>query len=952
VLRRRLHPLVLLCLLLAAAGRAHAGATVNAITLNGAAPPVSVDGGTTIAVSLTVTTTGTGSNGRWRSTGYIIGGAGEICIDVPNPNNAENAGTYTRTFNIQAPATNGTYDFSVNIYGGDGCGNANGSATSAGAIIVSDPVVTSIARAASSPTNASSVSWTVTFNRPVTGVDATDFSLAVSGLTGTSITGVSGSGSSYTVTANTGTGSGTLGLNLVDNDSITDASSFKLGGNGIGNGNFTGQVYSVDRTAPTVTKSFSPSTIAINGTSTLTITIANNQATAIAGVAFTDSYPGGGALKNAATPGLTNSCGGTATAAANATSLALTGASVAASSSCSVSVTVTATATGSYGNSTGSVTATNATTSSGASATLTVGAAVSSFNAVEPAAAAASGKIFTKIAGQDFSLDIVALDASNAVATGFAGTVSVEVVDNSGGGACGALPVIATFSNQTFVAGDAGRHALSAGNSVGNVYRNARIRIRYPAGAPTVTSCSGDNFAVRPGSLGVSVTHANRTTEGTTASLNNTALSGAVVHNAGRPFRITVTAYRADGTTITTNYDGSPTIAGLAACGGTACTASFGTLGLGTWAAGGGVVTSTTASYDDVGAFNLQLQDTGYAAVDSADGSSYVVPAAAIGVGRFVPDQFVLSATSSTPRSDIAACSTSVFTYLSEQLTAGFTLTAVNAAGNATTRYAGSLARLDLSTGASFGFKAVDAAAPTPLTSRINASLTPAVLPSWTNGVAVVAWPIAVQRLAAPDGPFSAVKIGIAPSDPDSVTLAAAALNVDSDNDTVADSAQVGSTTALRFGRLRVLDAAGSAKASLSVRMRTEYWSGSMFVVNPQDSCTSLTRASVAMVFQGLGTCTTQLPAGSIGFSSGVASPSLSAPGAAGSADLRVNLSASSGSACTPASTGAGNAAFPYLQGRWTSAGTYTDDPVARATFGVFGQDRLPNSVIFRRENF
>ena len=64
------------------------------------------------------------------------------------------------------------------------------------------------------------------------GVDAADFALATSGVSGASITGVSGSGTTYTVTASTGTGDGTLGLNLVDNDSITDAAGNPLGGTG------------------------------------------------------------------------------------------------------------------------------------------------------------------------------------------------------------------------------------------------------------------------------------------------------------------------------------------------------------------------------------------------------------------------------------------------------------------------------------------------------------------------------------------------------------------------------------------------------------------------------------------------------------------------------------------------------------------------------------------------
>ncbi len=116
------------------------------------------------------------------------------------------------------------------------------------------PVVQSINRAGTNPTNASSVDWTVKFSKNVTGVDAGDFALVNGGLGGSpAITNVTGSGDTYTVTASTGTGSGTLGLNLVDNDSIQDGAGNRLGGTGAGNGNFTGQVYTIDRTAPSVT---------------------------------------------------------------------------------------------------------------------------------------------------------------------------------------------------------------------------------------------------------------------------------------------------------------------------------------------------------------------------------------------------------------------------------------------------------------------------------------------------------------------------------------------------------------------------------------------------------------------------------------------------------------------------------------------------------------------------
>ncbi|MGA9032418.1 MAG: DUF6701 domain-containing protein [Sulfuricaulis sp.] len=109
------------------------------------------------------------------------------------------------------------------------------------------PVVSSIDRASTNPTEPGlSVSWTVIFTASMTGVDATDFALVqAGGVTGASITSVTGSGTTWTVTANTGSGTGTLGLNLVDDDTIVDAGSIPLGGAGAGNGNFTGEVYTV-----------------------------------------------------------------------------------------------------------------------------------------------------------------------------------------------------------------------------------------------------------------------------------------------------------------------------------------------------------------------------------------------------------------------------------------------------------------------------------------------------------------------------------------------------------------------------------------------------------------------------------------------------------------------------------------------------------------------------------
>ncbi len=86
------------------------------------------------------------------------------------------------------------------------------------------PTVASIARtgSAGNPTDAASVQWLVTYSESVSGVDDADFELATTGVTGASITGVTGTGATRTVTASTGSGSGTIGLAALDNDTITD----------------------------------------------------------------------------------------------------------------------------------------------------------------------------------------------------------------------------------------------------------------------------------------------------------------------------------------------------------------------------------------------------------------------------------------------------------------------------------------------------------------------------------------------------------------------------------------------------------------------------------------------------------------------------------------------------------------------------------------------------------
>jgi hypothetical protein len=109
------------------------------------------------------------------------------------------------------------------------------------------PTVVSINLASPNPTTpAASVSWTVTFSQSVTGVTASAFALAASGVSGATITSVTGSGTTWTVTANTGSGYGTLGLNQIGPGSVVPTLS----------GTFTGQVYTVYPPLTCITDNF------------------------------------------------------------------------------------------------------------------------------------------------------------------------------------------------------------------------------------------------------------------------------------------------------------------------------------------------------------------------------------------------------------------------------------------------------------------------------------------------------------------------------------------------------------------------------------------------------------------------------------------------------------------------------------------------------------------------
>lgn len=136
------------------------------------------------------------------------------------------------------------------------------------------PTFVSITRNDASPTNAGSVSYTVRFSEPVTGVGQNDFqvvrvpagntNLQISGAGATRVVTISGYGNNFV---------GTVGLNVRNNATITD-----LAGNTWQASTQVGQPYVVDRAGPTFSGiSITPTTVTSGNPVSLTVTGANDN---------------------------------------------------------------------------------------------------------------------------------------------------------------------------------------------------------------------------------------------------------------------------------------------------------------------------------------------------------------------------------------------------------------------------------------------------------------------------------------------------------------------------------------------------------------------------------------------------------------------------------------------------------------------------------------------------
>jgi hypothetical protein len=147
-------------------------------------------------------------------------------------------------------------------------------------------------------------------------------------------------------------------------------------GNAEAGASATGALHSTNtanhQSAPNVTQVFSPSTIAVGGASTLTISLTNpaGNALAVTDVTFTDLYPPSSYMVNGASA--TTDCGGTLTAIPGDIKVSLSGGVIPVGKSCSVVVEIAGMSAGSDWSHTGPVTSNNSDTAADVPALLTV----------------------------------------------------------------------------------------------------------------------------------------------------------------------------------------------------------------------------------------------------------------------------------------------------------------------------------------------------------------------------------------------------------------------------------------------------------------------------------------------------------------------------------------------------------------------------------------------------
>ncbi len=452
--------------------------------------------------------------------------------------------------------------------------------------------------------------------------------------------------------------------------------------------------------------------------------------------------------------------------------------------------------------------------------TMNFAASSCSFDAAEPGANPQT-RLFTKLVGAPFNVDVLALSSASTINSDYTGTVAVDLVDASSS-ACPTGSGLNTAVDIKYAKSDKGRKTLAF--TYNRAARNVRVRAKVGSGAP---ACSTDSFTVRPQTFTSITSGANADSSG---GSNATAVP---VTKAGGTFSLTANSG-------VPGYDGTPKAnpsliewpnapAGGRVAPGTG-TLDGSTPGSPLFSTAASVVTGNGATgsftYDEAGYFRFKAfgvyddtftEDSGdqlgadcvigslsNAAVGGKYGCGFGNTSPTSYFGRFIPDHFDTAVAQ--------ACVAGAFTYAGQPFP--LSVTARSLSGGTVANYSGAYARQ------------------VSLTARDTAdtddnpgagSLSPATIAAmvFAGGVAGV-----TPTYVFADARTAPTAVRIRASEPEVSSLR---------SPTSLTSEGVASVLS---GRVSTANAYGSELLDLPIVLRTEAWNGTGWALNSLDSCT------------------------------------------------------------------------------------------------------------------
>ncbi len=440
-----------------------------------------------------------------------------------------------------------------------------------------------------------------------------------------------------------------------------------------------------------------------------------------------------------------------------------------------------------------------------------------------------------------------------------------------------------------------------------------------------------DTFISYPNRLNVEVT-----SDGST-SLNNMGSSGDPHWPSGEDFQVKVSGVCQDGS-VTTNFAWPTTLTAItpfAPASGTLGSMSNGSIALTDFSSGSSTVTD--AQYSEVGNFTLQANAVNYLApgIDiQGDGGV---------VGRFTPHHFEVS--TNTPMFG-TACSGGNFTYIGQVFDYTtkpvLTVSARNKQNFTTRNYTGAWWKI---TDGSLSGKQYNV-----ISGTLDLSLVPSPDPVIAENPGTGAGTLAFSSgggmrfvRGAPEADFDAeISLGINVVDSDGIVYSANPARFGLP--TLGFGMAFDNGKEMRYGRLVLENAYGSELLNLPVSASIQYFDGSGFVTNTDDSCTAwdtglltLTSAEESVAGAGpirvKGTVDTTATLSPALFSNGLANLLFSAPGSGGDGWVDIDLELGG---------------LSWLRFDWDGNGFHDNNPASRATFGIFKSNPR---LIYQRES-